>query len=258
MRLAVNIGNSNIRFAIASGTEVHFSWTIHTKPYKTAGEFFLLFENFKKQYQAEIAQIQEIVIGSVVPLQTSVVSKVLENGLSIKPLVVSRETPSVVTHSSNQMGTDLYANAVAAHYLYPRGKKIIIDYGTALTLTAIDAEGKVLGVIIAPGVMTSLNALVGNTAQLTDVEVAKPKSLLGSDTVTCMQSGLLYGYAEMVEGLIRRIKKEAEYDFLVISTGGLGHIYKEHTPSVDVDDKLHTIKGLCVLADIASSSANKK
>lgn len=257
MRLAVNIGNSNIRFAIAKGTEVKFSWTINTKPYKTAGEFFILFQNFLRQYPNDITDIQSVVIGSVVPKQTPIVSNVLRNGLKITPIIVNRNTQSEVTHSSNQMGTDLYANAVAAHYLYPKGKKIIVDFGTALTLTTVDQNGVVLGVIIAPGVMTSLNALVGNTAQLPDIELTKPKAVLGKDTETCMQSGIIYGYSAMVEGLINRIKNELNDNFFVISTGGLGHIYKEFIPNIDVDDKLHTIKGLCLLHDFAISSIEK-
>lgn len=253
MRLAVNIGNSNIRFAITQATDVKFSWTINTKPYKTAGEFFILFQHFMQQYPDDIAAIEQIVIGSVVPKQTPIINKVLRNGLKIKPIIVNRDTPSEVTHSSNQMGTDLYANAVAAHYLYPKGKKIIVDFGTALTLTAVDENGMVLGVIIAPGVMTSLNALVGNTAQLPDIELVKPKSTLGKDTETCMQSGIIYGYSAMVQGLIQKIKNELQSDCFVISTGGLGHIYKQFISEINIDDKLHTIKGLCVLHDLVTS-----
>lgn len=252
MLLAVNIGNSNIRFAITNKRKVHYTWTINTKPYRTAGEFFMLFQSFLQQYQEQTALIKHIVVGSVVPLQTQIIVKVLEKTLNITPLIVDRNTSSKVTHQSNQMGTDLYANAVAAHYLYPQGKKIVIDFGTALTLTALNEVGNVEGVIIAPGVITSLNALVGNAAQLPDIELKEPKSLLGKDTETCMQSGIIYGYAAMVEGLITRIKKEFGQDTKAISTGGLGHIYKDFIPNIDLDDKLHTIKGLAILHELAT------
>lgn len=253
MYLIVNIGNSNIRFAIFKETEVQFSWTIHTKPYKTAGEFFMLFQSFIQQNPQQISGIKSVIVGSVVPHQTSIVCKVLEKIFKTIPWVVTRNTPSEVTHSSNQMGTDLYANAVAAHYLYPQGKKIIVDFGTALTLTGIDQKGEIQGVIIAPGVITSLNALVGNTAQLPDIELKEPKHILGKDTETCMQSGIIYGYASMVEGLIERIKNQWKQECLIISTGGLGHIFKPHINSIHVDDKLHTIKGLKILYDINHS-----
>ena len=171
MLLAVNIGNSNIRFAVVDGQEVHLSWTIATKPYRTAGEFYMSFQTYKEQYKNAFGKISKIVVGSVVPQQTQVIAKMLQKTFSIKPFIVNRDTPSEVTHHSNQMGTDLYANAVAAHYLYPNQKKIIIDFGTALTLTGVSETGEMLGVIIAPGVVTSLQSLVNNTAQLPYIEL---------------------------------------------------------------------------------------
>lgn len=253
MLLAVNIGNSNIRFALVQNKEVVSSWTINTKPYKTAGEFFMLFQQFSIQNKQEIEQIKSVVVGSVVPLQTQIICKVLENILKVKPIVVDRNTPSEVKHKSHQMGTDLYANAVSAHYLYPQKKKIIVDFGTALTLTGINEQGEVQGVIIAPGVMTSLNALVGGTAQLPHIELKPPKQTLGHDTETCMQSGIINGYSAMVQGLVDKIKKEFnDESTLIIITGGLGHIYFPLIEGNCHDDKLHTIKGLCILHDLLS------
>ena len=182
MLLAVNIGNSNIRFAVMEDNKVHLSWTIATKPYRTAGEFYITFQTYKEQYKNAFNKITKIVIGSVVPQQTQIIAKMLQKTFQVKPFVVNRDTPSAVSHHSNQMGTDLYANAVASHYLYPNQKKIIIDFGTALTLTGVTEEGKILGVIIAPGVITSLQSLVNNTAQLPYIELNEPKSILGMDT----------------------------------------------------------------------------
>ena len=107
-----------------------------------------------------------------------------------------------------------------------------------------------LGVIIAPGVVTSLQSLVNNTAQLPYVELNEPKSVLGMDTETCMQSGIIYGYTAMVEGLIERIKQTYQSDFLVISTGGVGHVFSKLTKKIQIDDKYHTIKGLALLYDL--------
>lgn len=220
------------------------------KTLQTAGEFLLIFQNFSGQYAQYLQEITAVVIGSVVPPQTQIIAKVLRKLLNIKPIIVNRDTQSAVHHSSNQMGTDLYANAVAAHYLYPEKKKIIVDFGTALTLLGIQESGEISGVIIAPGVITALNALVSNTAQLPAIELKKPKRILGMDTETCMQSGIMYGYAAMVEGLVNRAKEELGADSFVISTGGLGHIYKPLIANIDIDDKFHTIKGLCLLYDL--------
>ncbi|MGI9525672.1 MAG: type III pantothenate kinase [Weeksellaceae bacterium] len=249
MILAINIGNSNIRFAIGENHLDLTSWTINTKPFKTTDEFYFIFKSMYEQYENKMKAITGIVIGSVVPHQTGIIAKALQRFHPAEIMIVDRNTPSHVVHHSNQMGTDLYANAVAAHELY-KGSKLIIDFGTALTVTGISETGEVLGVIIAPGVITSLKALVGNTAQLPDIELKEPESVLGQDTVTCMQSGMVYGYLGMVEGFIDRAKKELNTDATVISTGGLGHIFQPLTTKIDSDDKLHTMRGLCLLYEL--------
>lgn len=246
MILAVNIGNSNIRFGLVKNHELLHSWTINTKPYKTRDELYFIFHNMHEQYVSENENITGIVIGSVVPHQTPLVSAALEEFHGIKPFIVDRTTPSGIIHHSGQMGTDLYANAVAAHELYS-GNKLVIDFGTALTVTGIAESGEVLGVIIAPGVITSLKALVGDTAQLPDIELKEPKRVLGRDTETCMQSGMVYGYVGMVQGLIQRAENEIGGSVFVISTGGLGHIYQPLIPEIHKDDKLHTLRGLYLL-----------
>lgn len=246
MILAVNIGNSSIRFGVGENHEKLTSWTVNTKPFKTADEMFLMFKNMYEQHEIDESQITGIVIGSVVPHQTSIVSRSLEEIHGIKPMIVDRNTPSSVLQHSNQMGTDLYANAVAAHGLYP-GKKLVIDFGTALTVLGIDETGEVMGVIIAPGVITSLKALIEDTSQLPDIELIQPKSVLGKNTEECMQSGMVFGYIGMVEGFVDRINKEFGDGFYVISTGGLGHIFNPLTDKINKDDKLHTLRGLCIL-----------
>lgn len=249
MILAVNIGNSSIRFGVGTHHSDLVSWTMNTKPFKTADEMFMLIKNMHEQHKIDKEKIQKIVIGSVVPHQTKIVSRALKQIHGIEALIVDRNSKSNIVQHSNQMGTDLFANAAAAHHLYP-AKKLVIDFGTALTVLGIDATGEVLGVIIAPGVITSLTALVQNTSQLPDIELTQPKSVLGKDTETCMQSGMVYGYIGMVEGFIDRIEKEFGAGFHVISTGGLGHIFKPMTQRIHIDDKLHTLRGLCILYDI--------
>lgn len=250
MLLAVNIGNTNIRFGVFEGETCEISWTINTKPLKTTDELFALFSTMYEQYAISKTDITQIVVGSVVPNLTRSVSKALERIHAISVVLVDRNTATEITHYSNQMGTDLYANAVAAHYAY-KGNKIIVDFGTALTFTAIHSDGNIAGVIIAPGIITSLNSLIGNTAQLPEIEFTKPKNLLGMDTITCMQSGMIYGYVSLVEGMIERIHEDQNKDFFVISTGGMGSIYAPLTDKINVNDKLHTLKGLKMLHDLS-------
>ena len=246
--LVINIGNTNIRFGLFVDDECHTSWVINTKPYRTRDEYYSQFKLFYQAYEIEVDDFQKIIIGSVVPQLTTIISNALYKIHRIEPILVNRATPSGVVHTSHQMGTDIYANLVAAHHLYPNDKKkIILDFGTALTASCIDEAGKVQGVIIAPGIITSLNALVGQTAQLPEIELVPPKSVLGNDTVSCMVSGMVYGYLGMVEGFIDRINKEVGAECLVIATGGVSHIYKPLTDKIHIGDKLHTLKGLFVL-----------
>lgn len=246
--LVINIGNTNIRFGVFQNDECQTSWVINTKPYRTRDEFYSQFKLFYQTYDVGVNDFSKIVIGSVVPQLTNIISSALHKIHNIEPVLVNRTTLSGVSHTSSQMGTDIYANLVAAHYLYPEEKKkIILDFGTALTASCVDEKGQVLGVIIAPGIITSLNSLVQQTAQLPEIELVPPKTVLGNDTVSCMVSGMVYGYLGMVEGFIERINKEVGSDCLVIATGGVSHIYKPLTDKIHIADKLHTLKGLYVL-----------
>lgn len=257
MLLVVNIGNSNIRFAVFKTDDSVVTWTINSKPARTEYEFFAKFSNMYEPFGISKEDITDIVIGSVVPPLTMNVKIALRKIHGFNPMIVDRSTPGGVIQYSKQMGTDLYANAVAAHNLYPPKKKIVIDFGTALTFLAINEGGEVTGVSIAPGINTALNSLVGETAQLPEIELVVPNTILGRDTVTCMQSGMMFGYISMVEGMINRINKELGEECYVISTGGLGGVYKPLTETIDINDRLHTIKGLKILYELNKDSFEK-
>ncbi|WP_187478471.1 type III pantothenate kinase [Amniculibacterium sp. G2-70] len=245
--IVINIGNTNIRFGLFQKDNCEISWIINTKPYKTSDELFVQFLTLYQYYQIKIEEIEKVIVGSVVPQLTYDISRAVEKIHNKKPILVDRNTLSEVVPKSKQMGTDIYANLVAAHHLYPGKKKIIIDFGTALTASCITETGETIGVIIAPGIITSLNSLVSQTAQLPEIELKKPKSVLGLDTVTCMQSGMVYGYLGMVEGFIDRINDEVGGDCFVVATGGVSHVYKPLTDKIHVADRLHTLKGLYYL-----------
>ncbi len=246
--IVVNIGNTNIRFGVFKDDDCVLTWVINTKPYRTRDELYSQFMLFYHTYEVEVKDVQKVIIGSVVPQLTNIVKSALQKIHDVDPVLVYRTTPSDVTHHSSQMGTDIYANMVAAHQLYPKGKKkIIIDFGTALTVSCIDENGEVLGVIIAPGIITSLNSLVQQTAQLPEIELVKPKTVLGNDTVSCMVSGMVYGFLGMVEGFIDRVNQEVKDDCYVIATGGVSPVYQPLTSKIHVGDRLHTLKGLYFL-----------
>ncbi len=245
--IVINIGNTNIRFGLFDDDNCDLSWVINTKPYKTTDELFVQFLMLYQTYKIDIEKIDKVIIGSVVPQLTKVVSSAIKKIHQRNPIVVDRSTPSGVVPKSRQMGTDIYANLVAAHNLYPGQKKIVLDFGTALTASCIDEDGETLGVIIAPGIVTSLNSLIKGTAQLPEIELVKPKSVLGLDTISCMQSGMVYGFLGMVEGFIDRINDEVDDNCFVIATGGVSHVYKPLTDKINIGDRLHTLKGLYFL-----------
>ena len=245
--IVINVGNTNVRFGLFEDDQCTSSWIINTKPYRTRDEFFVQFKILYQTYNVDVTKVDKIIIGSVVPQLTHDISSALYKIHGLEAVIVDRKMLSPVHHKSNQMGTDIYANLVAAHFLYPDKKKIILDFGTALTASCIDKDGEVLGVIIAPGIITSLNSLVKQTAQLPEIELTKPKSVLGHDTVSCMTSGMVYGFLGMVEGFIDRINEEVKDNCFVIATGGVSHVYQPLTNKIDVADKLHTLKGLYFL-----------
>lgn len=245
--IVINIGNTNIRFGLFDDENCKTSWVINTKPYRSQDELYIQFLNIYQTYKIEVKEIEKVIIGSVVPQLTYDISRAISRIHGKKPILVDRNTPSEVEAKSKQMGTDIYANLVAAHHLYPKKKKIIFDFGTALTASCVDEKGETLGVIIAPGIITALNSLIKDTAQLPEIELTKPKSVLGLDTVSCMQSGMVYGYLGMVEGFIDRINAEVKDDCFVIATGGVSHVYKPLTEKIQVADRLHTLKGLYYL-----------
>lgn len=245
--IVINIGNSNIRFGLFNEDNCDISWVINTKPYRTADELYVQMLMLYQTYKIEPAEISKVIIGSVVPQLTKVMSTAIKKIHNIHPVIVDRNTPSEVHAKSKQMGTDIYANLVAAHNMYPNRKKIVLDFGTALTASCVAESGETLGVIIAPGIVTALNSLISQTAQLPEIELVKPKTVLGLDTVTCMQSGMVYGFLGMVEGFIDRINDEVNDDCFVVATGGVSHVYKPLTDKIHVMDRLHTLKGLYFL-----------
>ncbi|WP_185857225.1 type III pantothenate kinase [Blattabacterium cuenoti] len=252
MLLTINIGNSSLRFGLFDNNynlECNYSWIINSNPHRSLDEYILLFRSIYQQYGILSEFIQNIVIGSVVPPLTNIVEQSLYEIHKIKAIIVDRNSPSPIKHDSHQLGTDLYANAIAAYTLYKNNhtSTLVVDFGTALSLTCIDKYGNLQGVIIAPGINSSLTALIGNTAQLSQIELKKPPKILGKYTETCIQSGIIYGYLSMVEGLINRVNQELKTNCFVIATGGLSHIYAPLTKKIHIKDKLHTIKGLKIL-----------
>ncbi|WP_185882844.1 type III pantothenate kinase [Blattabacterium cuenoti] len=252
MLLTINIGNSSIRFGVFHNKnfdiKCYQSWYIQSNLNLSLDKYIII---LKKLYEKNLffsKKIRNIVIGSVVPNLTKIIDKSLYKIYQIKPIIVNQYSFSPVKHCSHQLGTDLYANAIAAYTLYGKKDILIVDFGTVLSLICVNKYGMIKGVIIAPGISSSLSSLIRNTSLLSSkITIEKPPMVLGKCTKTCIQSGMVYGFLSMVEGLINKINNELKTNCFVISTGGFSHIYFPLTEQIHINDKNHTMKGLKVL-----------
>ncbi len=260
MLCAVDVGNSNIVIGLYSGEEWIARWRLATVTARTVDEYWLLLRSLFRENSIEMSMIDKTVLSSVVPELTSGFYTVLERVSNNAPLLVSPELKTGLRFkvgNPREMGADLLANAVAAHELYGRlsGEgAIIVDFGTALTFTAVEGDGMVRGVSIAPGLKTAMQALSANTAQLPHIPIEVPSEYIGTDTISALQSGLMYGYVGLVEKVVSGMKAElgahtGAYT-KVIATGGMLNTLAPHLNCIDEHVPWLTLEGLLILAEM--------
>lgn len=251
MLLAIDIGNTNIVFALCDTKKTLIQWRIRTDIHRTADEYAVWLFALMKLGGFESKQVKSAIISSVVPDANFGIKAFVRQYLSCKPRMITTgdiDIPlKVKIDNPRELGADRLINAYAA-WSQEKRALIIIDFGTATTFDVVSAKGEYLGGIIAPGINLSLEALQHATAKLPGVAIVRPKKVVGSNTISAMQSGIFYGYAGLIEGIVSRIKKERGEKMKVIATGGLAPLYAEATPVIDaVDDDL-TIRGLRLIS----------
>lgn len=219
MILLFDVGNTNISIGLSNGQKILQTFRLNTEVSKTADEYFIAMRSLFDQ-----TSISEIAISSVVPRITEKLKEISEKYFKIDPLIVGpgvKTGLNIKTDHPREVGADLICDAVSVEdFLKPM---LIVDLGTAIKYIYVKHK-TILGVIITPGVNISIKALVGNTTLLPDIDIEVPKKVLGTHTIACMQSGVTYGVAAQVDGLIERIKDETKEDFDVILTGGLSEM----------------------------------
>ena len=244
MLLAVDIGNSNI----VLGFYANESWTkvlrIATDTEQDKDYYYRVLKMMMLEEGIVYTDVNLVVQSSVVPALGKPVADVLRAIFQFDPIIVGPATYPLLKldiENPDEIGTDLVANAVAAFHLY-RTDCIVVDFGTALTFTTISKEGKILGVSIAPGLWTAVKALFGNTAQLPEVPLELPESVIGRNTIQAIQNGILQGYIGLVRHLIEAIQKELGRPCTVLATGGLSSIlyplekdFQEVLPNLTLD-----------------------
>jgi len=252
MILAIDIGNTNIVFGVARKNEWQKIWRIQTDKSKTADEFEVIFRSLFMSSEISIAEIHRTVLSSVVPSLIRPFREMLNHLLDHFPLLIE---PSIYSKlpvgvlNPYEIGTDLVADATAAFSKY-KMPCMVIDFGTALTFTTISKSGEILGVAIAPGLQTALKSLTGNTAQLPDVQLISPPSVLGKNTIHAIQSGLVLGFAGLVDSIISRTEKELGETLTIVATGGLAEVLLSVSERIETIDQDLTLDGLKYIAEI--------
>ena len=249
MILSIDVGNTNLKFAVFDGEELKCSWRAATDLKRTSDEYgahlieMLTINGVQKEH------ITGGIFSSVVPSLDYTIERMFSTYLNIVPLQIA---PGLKTglkmraDNAKEVGADRIVNNVAAIKAYGTGKPmIIVDFGTATTFNVIDVEGAFIGGVIAPGIKGSLDSLVSGTAKLPRVEIVAPKSVIATNTVTNMQAGIVFGFAGLVECIVARIKAELKTrDVLTIATGGFSETIAQETKCIDIIDKMLTLNGL--------------
>ncbi|HEY6084035.1 MAG TPA: type III pantothenate kinase [Nitrospira sp.] len=249
MLLVVDIGNTNIVWGVYDGQKLVGHWRLATDAKKTSDEYGILFTNLLASAGLPSQRMSGAILSSVVPVLTGTFEEVITSYFHQHPLIVSAEmdTGLILRYANpKEIGSDRLVNAAAAFDRY-RQDLIVVDFGTATTFCTISKEGEYLGGVIAPGLAISAEALFAKAAKLSKVELSKPKSVIGTDTASSIQAGLLFGYAGLVDAIVRRIEQELGRSTFVIATGGLSSIIAPETSSIQKVEPLLTLTGLELL-----------
>ena len=245
MLIAVDAGNTHTVVGLFDGDELTDHWRIATNADRTSDEHALLVSQFLAQHGSTFEDVTGVVVSSTVPRLTPVLRTLAERYLRVAPVVLEpgvRSGIAILYDNPRQVGPDRIADAVAAFDLYG-GPSIVVDFGTATVFDVISAKGEYLGGAILPGIEISLDALFARAAALSWVELAKPRRVIGKTTAESVQSGVLYGFASAVDGLVTRFQSELG-PCTVISTGGLAELMTPLTTTITEHDPWLTLRGL--------------
>jgi type III pantothenate kinase len=247
MLLAIDIGNTNLVFALFAGKEVRAQWRIRTDHHRSADEYAVwLFALMEREGLSE-KEIDAVILSSVVPDANFEVKSFVRHYLKHEPQLITTGQIDIgmpiLLDNPKELGADRLINAYAAWVEHTQAL-IVIDFGTATTFDVVSTKGEYLGGVIAPGINLSLEALQRAAAKLHGIAITHPQMVIGTNTTNAMQSGIFYGYAGLIEGIVSRIKTERGEAMKVIATGGLAPLYAEATKAIDLVDTDLTIRGL--------------
>jgi type III pantothenate kinase len=246
MLLAINVNNTHTLIGVYDGDRLAVHWRLRTDHARTVDEYVVLLRGLFAEWGEVRPEISGIILSSVVPPMNERIEQLCRRFFGMLPLVVGpgiRTGMPILYDNPKEVGADRIGNAVAA-YERTRSATIVVDFGTATTFDYVTARGEYLGGVIVPGIGVSLDALIARTAKLPRVELAKPPRVVGRTTVHAIQSGVIYGYTALVDGLVERIRRENEQEARVLATGGLAGFIAPESSTIEAVDEFLTLDGL--------------
>jgi type III pantothenate kinase len=245
--LAVDVGNTEIVLGVFRGASLEHHWRLSTMPERTSDELALLLSGLLAQREMSFeSMISGVVVASVVPAVTESLREMAGRYFPFPPVIVGPGTKTgvpVLTDNPREVGADRIVNTLAAFERFG-GPAVVVDFGTGTNFDVVSPTGEFLGGVIAPGLQVSAASLVSRTARLTRVELAAPRSVVGKNTVEAIQSGLIFGTAGEVDGIVDRIRTELGASATVIATGGLAPVVLPHCRTIDHHEPWLTLEGL--------------
>ena len=255
MLIAIDIGNTNITIGLFLDSELISTWRFSTDSRKTSDEYGLLLQQVMSSNNLNADKIDSAAICSVVPPLTPTFELLCQKYLKVQPLTVMAESKTgikILYDSPRDVGADRIVDAAAALHIYG-GPCIVVDLGTATVFYDVNEHGEYLGGAIAPGMTVSADSLYRATSQLRRVELNAPEKVIGTNTTHSIQSGLVFGYSELIKGMIVRFKKEIGTNATVIATGGQADIVKDQVGEFNHIDPDLTLKGLRIVHSLNSN-----
>ena len=255
MLLAIDVGNTTINLGVFEGEELRSTWHLATEVHRLADEYAAVLLDLLAHQGLTPSQVSEAVICSVVPPLITTFRELCQRYFKVDPLVVEagvRTGVNIRMDNPREVGADRVTNAVAGHRLYG-GPLIVIDFGTATTFDVVSEKGDYLGGAISPGIGIAAEALFERAAKLPRVELTYPPRAIGRNTISAMQSGLLFGYIGLIEGMVNRIRKELGAKAKVIATGGYAELVAQRCRLIEVVDPNLSLKGLRIIHELNSN-----
>lgn len=249
MLLVADVGNTQTVLGLYEGKDLVHDFRIESNKGRTLDEYHVLLRSLLDVAEVAREEVHAAILASVVPAVTEATEQAIALTFGFEPLVVGpgiRTGMPILYENPREVGADRIVNAVAAYELI-QGAVIVVDFGTATTFDCISPKGEYLGGVIAPGIQISADALFLRAAKLPRVEIAKPSRVVGRNTVGSMQSGIVFGYVGLVDGIVQRIRAELGYEMAVVATGGLATLVAPESCTIERVEDYLTLEGLRIL-----------